>query len=104
MTEHKFITRPSSILGKVEESYIKFIGESQELSNYEFLKEFKNVVQATTNHTVHAQILQRNKTLVIIETSKYVKGTGQFTDHQIWTFSKHGDNRYNWTLKRHTII
>lgn len=102
-TEQKFLLRPSTILNRVEEQYLKFIGDNCGASDSDLLNGFKNLVNSSPKHTVHAKILHHEEKAIILETSKYVQGTGTFMDHQVWIFTKASENTYSWTLKRYTI-
>lgn len=91
------------MLGAVEEIYLKFMGDTQNLSEEEFLKELKSLLNGTSKHTYHVNLFRRDKNKVIFETSKYIQGKGEYFDHKLWMFTKSTEGKYTWTLNRYSI-
>lgn len=102
MNIEKFKLKRSSILESVEESYIKFIGDHWDDPMLEDL--FKEMLNNTTKHTVHLQLIQELPNLIIFETSKYIMNQG-FSDHQLWVFHKmYPYKKYCIYLTRYNIL
>lgn len=99
----KFIVKPSPMLQAVEEIYLRLVGDYWGASDREFIKSLKEILNRTTRHTVHINLLVRNFNNVVFETSKYVQGTGEYMGHTLWIFHKEGEGKYSWTLNRYTI-
>lgn len=100
--KYAFVT--ASMLGAVEESYIKFIGDNYSHNNDELIAKFKEMMNSSINSsTFHAQILDRTQDKVIIQSSKFNKRTNEYFDHQIWVFISTGISKYDWTLNRYRV-
>lgn len=100
MKTDKFLLSTSTILGSVEEAYIKFVGDHWDDPDLDDL--LKELIQKSTKHRVHLKLVMSTDNVVIVETSKYVLDQG-FTDHQIWVFRKWMKNKYSIHLTRYNI-
>lgn len=100
MKTDKFLLSQSTILGYVEESYIKIVGEHWDDPQLE--DTLKEMIQKSTKHRLHLKMMMSTDNVIMIETSKYVTDHG-FTDHQIWIFRKWMNNKYSIHLTRYNI-
>lgn len=100
MKTDKFLLSQSTILGYVEESYIKIVGEHWDDPQLEDI--LKEMIQKSTKHRLHLKMMMSTDNVIMIETSKYVTDQG-FTDHQIWIFRKWMNNKYSIHLTRYNI-
>lgn len=99
--DKKFKFSTTSILGDVEESYLKFMGDNCSLDDKEFLAKFKELISSKNHVTIHAEIMVRALDRIIIQTVKFNKATNEYYDHILWVFVKlTPTSKYGWVLHR----
>lgn len=98
--DKKFKFSTTSILGDVEESYLRFIGDNCNLDDKEFLAKFKELISSKNHVTLHAEIMVKGSDRTIIQTVKFNKATNEYYDHMLWVFIKITSSKYSWVLHR----
>lgn len=99
---NKFRFKVSTMLEQVEEDYIKFVGDNYGVNRDEFLKYFRAKLNLESHQafTVHAELIEYEPNLIIIQTSKYNTIAKEYNNHFLWVFTSKGDKKYDWDLNR----